>query len=171
MTCFNRFLPGTLMAICLFAQTGLAHAGRNINVVYRPVSAVPGLGNVALVALALLLLVLALRMLRSSGRGQQMLSLVLLGGGVIAAGVSINETLAGGSRFTVPHTSPDRFCDGGVIEAGDPFHGGSTVLNNECDVDLVLSASTEVCSASELVYPMRVVPAKTEGPMPYCSPH
>jgi hypothetical protein len=156
------------LVLLLCAQAGVAQASAQITVTYSPLAAVPALGDLSTlltVVLGLLMVVVAFRMLLSSRKTQNILGLMLLGGGVITGGLGVNDSLAGSNRFTVPYEDPVRSCSGGEISYG--WSPSPIILNNQCDAKLLLGIKEQSCSGP-VVFPQQAVDAKTEGELPYC---
>lgn len=170
-----RYVILQLMKVSAFAAlllpAGVAQASGSITISYGPLAAVPALGEfstILTILLGLLMVVVALRMLFSSRRAQNFLGLILLGGGVITGGLGVNDSLAGGDFFTVPHEGPDRFCSGGEINYNGDIP--PITLNNQCDFALAIAVKEDFCTGPPAIIPQRVVPAKTEGELPHCVP-
>lgn len=169
MSCVKPTILQINLVLLLCAQAGMAQASGQIIVTYNSISAVPALGDLSTlltIVLGLLMVAVAFRMLLSSRKAQNILGLMLLGGGVITGGLGVNDSLAGGDFFTVPHEAPDRSCSGGEISYNG-LQSPPITLNNQCNAKLLLGIKEEHCGGP-VVFPQQAVDAKTQGDLPYC---
>ena len=175
---FSRLYKNGFTALALSAASSLANAGGGMSFAYSifapappppPVvsaTPVPTTSDALLMVLALLLIVIAVRALQSAGGIQKVLSLAVLGGGLILGGVSVDNTVA-----DVPLAIPGEGmpCEGGETFNYFPFHGGNSTVTNNCEGDLTIdSVTTDECAPGDVVIPSATIEAGTAVSAPYC---
>lgn len=130
----------------LLVASSLAQAGAPAAFVnFTPVAAnpVPALSGYVLIALGLLLAVIAVRTLRNNEGAQKILSIMVLGGGLIISGVGADRTLAG--LTPIIETIPVDECAGGSVRYGP--NEGATDLKNSCSNSIEITGfETQFCT-------------------------
>jgi len=109
----RSILRHCLSVPCLLVVSSLAQASGTATVVVGPLAtSVPTLSGILLIVLGMLLAVIAFRTLPNNEGAQRLLSILVLGGGLIISGVGVDRTLA------VPDTLP---ASGGVCTQAGPL--------------------------------------------------
>lgn len=133
----------------LLVASSLAQAGGPIAFVnFTPVAAnpVPALSGYLLIALGLLLSVIAVRTLRNNEGAQKILSIMVLGGGLIISGVGADRTLAGFEN-TVTIEGGDCAASGDIQYN---LQDGNTNLQNSCSNSIeITDFETPFCTLDE----------------------
>ena len=133
-----------------------------------PATAVPVTSDALLMVLAVLLAVIAIRALQSANGIQKVLSLAVLGGGLILGGVGVENTIAGIPILEIPDEGVP--CDGGESSIYYPFHNGTLLLTNNCEDDLTIdSVTSDGCTPDNIVIPNAIIEAGATEAVPYCS--
>ena len=138
-------------ALALLALAPVSHAGTPGGVILGPASAtaVPTLSPAILIALGVVLAVIALRVLRNNGGAQKIVSIALLGSGVLLGGFGVERTLA-----TSAATLADADCDTATITVNlQNLRGISSAENtvsNQCGRDLRIVEYTFSCSPPDI---------------------
>lgn len=128
---FAKQRPVALVALLAATVSPAALAGGSVSVIVNfaasatSAMAVPALGNAALFALALLLGVVSVRVLRGGGAGRAA-AIALFSGSLVAAGVGVERTVAT-SSFSV---SQEGDCATGGTYAIIPRSGN--IFTNDC---------------------------------------
>jgi hypothetical protein len=129
----------------LLVMSSLAQAGLPGIVTVGPLAlaeeanSVPALSGNLLIVLGLLLAVIAVRTLRSNRRAQKLLSILVLGGGLIISGIGVDRTLA---------VSPTVFATGAVCNADGPISYSPLVdftLQNNCSNSIEIKNFSASC--------------------------
>lgn len=173
-------LTGKLFKTCAFASAAvpsIAFAGTPI-VIVGPVGAsggaqVPTMTSSLLIALAVLLAVVAIRFLKQKGLQQKVMSLLVLGSGLVVGAVGVQDSLATSVTVSVESSA----CTGSTVPL-DPSRGdgfdSSAELFNQCS-----SASIQViayqgypCPPEQLIDqgagPGAVIAAGDSALLSYC---
>lgn len=138
-------------ALALLTLAPVSHAGTPGGVVLGPASAtaVPTLSPPILIALGVVLAIIALRVLRHNGGAQKIVSVVLLGGGVLLGGFGVERTLA-----TSAATLADATCDTATITVNlqnlRGISSAENTVNNQCGRDLRIVEYTFSCSPPDI---------------------
>ena len=178
---FSRLYKNGFTVLVLSVISSLANAGTNISFGYSilaapapapapvvPATPVPTTPDVLLIVLALLLVVIAVRALQSAGGIQKLLSLAVLGGGLILGGMGVENTIATVEVLTIPDEGMS--CEGGESNGYWAYHDGSTQVTNNCEDDLTIdSATSEGCLPEEIVIPSATIEAGATVVAPYCA--
>jgi hypothetical protein len=129
---------------CLLVVSSLAQAGSPGIVTVGPLAekatSVPALSGNLLIVLGLLLAVIAVRTLRNNRGAQKLLSILVLGGGLIISGIGVDRTLA---------VSPTVFATGAVCNADGPISyspAGDVTLQNNCSNSIEIKSFSASCS-------------------------
>ncbi len=135
---------GTALALLVLAP--VSNAGTPGGVVLGPASAtaVPTLSPAILIALGVVLAVIALRVLRNNGGAQKIVSIALLGSGVLVGGFGVERTLA-----TSAATLAEATCETATITVNfnnlRGFNSPENTVNNQCGRDLQVMEYTFIC--------------------------
>jgi len=139
MTFFVKFRQCVIL-VGLGAASGSAFAGNGgTGIILGPpasgpgsavTTAIPAMGTPAMIALGVLLAVVAFRFLRQKGIAQKVLSIALLGGGLVMTGLGVDKATAT-TAAGVPAESD--LCSGGQGLVSDFRSGmGGAQLTNNC---------------------------------------
>jgi hypothetical protein len=134
----RSIITRSMAVTSLLVLSSLAQAQAIGYVTVGPLAAtqVPTLSGYLLIVLGLLLAVIAFRTLRSNRGAQKILSILVLGGGLIISGIGVDRTLA--TAGPIIETAEGTDCTAG----GDIRYGadeGPTNLLNGCGNSLVIS--------------------------------
>ncbi|QFU74853.1 hypothetical protein EY643_03890 [Halioglobus maricola] len=134
-----------------------------------PAVPVPVMDSVLLVAVGLLLMVVAIRFLRNSKATQKIMSIALLGTGLLLGGVGADRTVA--ALYTDVPIAPN--CEGADIVL-DGFEPSQVV--NDCDtaqdietINAVITESDDECRVIEVVAEGTCVEGLTLEPSETCT--
>ena len=166
------------LAFAIAAMPSIALAGTP-TVVVGPVAAaagaaaVPTMTGSLLIALGALLAVVAVRFLRQKGLQQKVMSLLVLGSGLIIGGLGVQETQATSVTVSVESSA----CSGSTVSInpgrGDGFDS-SAQLFNDCESASIQVKSYEgyPCTTEQLIDqgagPGAVVAAGANALLSYC---
>jgi hypothetical protein len=97
--------------------------------------AVPLLGDVALLALGVLLIVVALRTLQANKGIQKLFSVALLGAGLVLGGIGGERASAlVASGFVIGENPSDLECAGVTDQSFPLYHNDTAIVTNNCQV-------------------------------------
>ena len=174
-----HFLKKSFTLIGLSAVSSLANAGANLTFGYSILAApapppavsatpVPTTSDALLVVLGLLLVVVAVRALQSSRGVQKLMSVVVMGGGLVLGGIGVDNTVATVAEYTIPDEGSP--CSGGTLDVGYPGHGGTTLVTSNCEDDLNVDSVDPhgFCDPGDVVIPSATIPAGDTVTAPYC---
>jgi hypothetical protein len=143
----RSIITRSMAVTSLLVLSSLAQAGVQATVTVGPFAAppisaapVPTLSGYLLIVLGLLLAVIAFRTLRNNRGAQKILSVLVLGGGLIISGIGVDRTLA------TPQTVS---AQGAVCNADGPinyFPGGSRALQNLCNNSIEIKGFSSGCT-------------------------
>lgn len=160
-------LAGTPSPIVVVGPPGGAGAASAAN-------AVPALSNGLLLALAVLLAVVAIRFVRQKGVQQKVMSLLLLGGGLILGTLGVQDTKATNVTVSVESSA----CTGATVSIspsrGDGFSDSGEFYNSCAEASvMIVSYQGYPCSAGAMIHtdlpPGTVVPAGASNlTLSYC---
>jgi len=143
----------TLVAAAL-AVAGLSPMlvkAQSVGVTVGPVGsvAVPTMSNSLMIGLGLLLAVIALRVLKQRDDAARVLSVALLGGGLLIGSLGVERSMA---TFSGVNTEPGGVCDGGTQEIVTGRAFDENYLENTCETTPIQIKSYQLpCSSAEQI--------------------
>jgi hypothetical protein len=137
-----------LMAASLASASSFAQVSPTITIspVLSGPTSVPTLSTSALIALALLVAVVAVRLLKDSTASSKLFSGLFFVGATMIAGLSINESNAGGLLAVVGGSE----CTGSkVIDMTGNRNASTNQIRNDCGIDFRITAYDLQCAVDQ----------------------
>ena len=171
MRTLNGFTQTLVTVAGSLCYSTIAHAQpATVTYAASPHAAVPTLGNALLITLGVVLALIALYTLRRR-QGQKLLSVLLLGGGLVLGGVGVDRSVANGYYIVSTVEVSDTDCAGNT-EPYDMF-AQSARLDNLCPHPIrVISCNDLPCGQPSPACPTNVDVDANGGNvfLPVCAP-